>query len=216
MVVAQRIEQADPNEIFFPRLLDSFFDVASFTVESLIQGQHCEAVAKMTPGFFSDMRNVKIVASDCLQGLKLLETVGVVHNDMKADNLLWCKGSDAQTRGSVKIVDFWSARLDRREEPIRNWDLAEGGQGHLGKWPPEMILRLPISHVADLQIHQVDLRERLEKCVCVRCENCTSKHVLEDTAQFWKTCSPSIGSAMPCRILVTKKCWTTDIKNHVT
>merc|ERR1719440_2235645 len=50
----------------------------------------------------------------------------------------------------VRIVDFGCARLDQREEPGRNWSLAEGGAGHLGKWSPEMVLRLPISHRGDV------------------------------------------------------------------
>jgi len=150
MVIAQRVEEVDAKDQFFPRLLDTFFDVSSFTVESLIQGIHCMAVEKMTPGFFQNVRHVQIVACDVLQGLKKLETASVVHNDLKADNLIWCKASAEQRRPHVKVVDFGCARLDQREQPGRNWNFAEGGQGHLGKWSPEMILRLPISHVADV------------------------------------------------------------------
>merc|ERR1712139_346381 len=36
MVIAQRVEEVDAKDQFFPRLLDTFFDVSSFTVESLI------------------------------------------------------------------------------------------------------------------------------------------------------------------------------------
>lgn len=50
----------------------------------------------------------------------------------------------------VRIVDFGCARLDQREEHGRNWSLAEGGAGHLGKWSPEMTLRLPITHRGDV------------------------------------------------------------------
>merc|ERR1712072_735496 len=92
MVVAQRVEDTDPKEMFFPRLLDAFFDVSSFTVETLIQGQNCLAMAKISPGFFDNVKHVQIVACDCLQGLKLLEVAGVVHNDLKADNLIWANG----------------------------------------------------------------------------------------------------------------------------
>ena len=44
----------------------------------------------------------------------------------------------------MKIVDFGCARL------AGDWALAEGGAGHLGKWSPEMILRLPIGHRSDV------------------------------------------------------------------
>lgn len=79
-----------------------------------------------------------------------MEQARVVHNDMKSDNLMWVKGDSEKQRPCVKIVDFGCARLDQREDPSRNWNLAEGGQGHLGKWPPEMVLQLPITHVADV------------------------------------------------------------------
>merc|ERR1711972_909709 len=46
--------------------------------------------------------------------------------------------------------DFGCSRLDRRIENGRNWALAEGGAGHLGKWAPEMILRLPITDRCDV------------------------------------------------------------------
>lgn len=150
MVIAHRVEEADAKEMFFPRLLDTFFDVSSFTVESLIQGHHCLAMEKIEPGFFQNVRHLQILACDVLQGLKKLESAGVVHNDLKADNFMWCKASPQHRRPHVKIVDFGSARIDQREQPGRNWNLAEGGQGHLGKWSPEMILKLPISHVTDV------------------------------------------------------------------
>jgi len=150
LVVAQRVEESDPKERFFPRLLEAFFDMSSFTVESLVEGHHCLAMSKINPGFFGNLSHVQIVACDCLQGLKQLESAGVVHNDLKADNLIWVKGGKDLARQSVKIVDFGSAHLDQQEMSSRNWNLAEGGRGNLGKWPPEMLLKLPISHVADV------------------------------------------------------------------
>lgn len=50
----------------------------------------------------------------------------------------------------MRIVDFGCARLDSRAEPGQNWSLVEGGAGHLGKWSPEMTLRLPITHCSDV------------------------------------------------------------------
>merc|ERR1712113_1279001 len=77
---------------------------------------------------------------------------------MKPDNLMWVEmpvpskeGSALEKKTQVRIVDFGCARLDHRQEPGgRNWALAEGGAGHLGKWAPEMILRLPITCSADV------------------------------------------------------------------
>merc|ERR1711912_103468 len=46
--------------------------------------------------------------------------------------------------------DFNLSRLDRREEPHRNWNLLEHGAGHRGYWSPEMTLGLPITHCSDV------------------------------------------------------------------
>jgi serine/threonine protein kinase len=101
---------------------------------------------------------LQYVSNGALEGLKLLDQAGIVHNDIKPDNLMWVQVPEPTSayleprmRPSVRIVDFGCARLDsRREEPGQNWALSEGGAGHLGKWPPEMSLRLPITHRADV------------------------------------------------------------------
>lgn len=90
------------------------------------------------------------MARGALKGLVLLDRAGVVHNDVKPDNIIWIQAADASQSAMVKIVDFGCARLDQREDGGRNWSLAEGGAGHLGKWSPEMALRLPISHRSDV------------------------------------------------------------------
>jgi len=82
---------------------------------------------------------------------------GIVHNDVKADNLIWVEENPG--KHSVRIVDFGCARIDQRLEPGRNWSLAEGGAGHLGKWSPEMALRLPITPRGDIWGMAVSLCE---------------------------------------------------------
>jgi len=150
MVLAHRMEEADTDGLLFPRLVDAFYDIVGFTVESLIEGRNCLSVAQSKPLFFNDVSNLQHVALGTLKGLAALDRAGVVHNDVKPDNLIW---SDIPIRGTVivKIVDFGCARLDHRAEPAgRNWSLSEGGAGHLGKWSPEMALRLPITHRGDV------------------------------------------------------------------
>lgn len=165
--------------------------MSSFTVESLVEGQHCLAMSKITPGFFTkNLRHVQIVACDCLNGLKQLEVAGVVHNDLKADNLIWVKGGKDLKRQCVKIVDFGCARLDQREIPGRNWDLAEGGQGNLGKWPPEMVFKLPISHVADVWGLAVTLCELHSDRFVWRDDRDTPEKVL---AQALALCNERLG-----------------------
>lgn len=167
MVLSRRMEEVDQDGVFFPKFIDAFWDQVGFTVESLIEGRNCMAVANEDPTFFKKPEHLRIVAVGALQGLALLEQAGVVHNDIKPDNLLWVEAfpprevshesavlgsSSSNSFGApqVRIVDFGCARLDHREEPGWNWALAEGGAGHLGKWSPEMVLRLPITHCTDV------------------------------------------------------------------
>jgi len=153
LVLAKRISDQDEDATMFPRLLGSFYDVVGYTVESLLEGRNCLSIAQSDVGFFRALKNLRFVAAGALEGLVALERAGVVHNDVKPDNLIWteaCAG-DQGAKPCVKIVDFGCARLDMREEPVgRNWSLAEGGAGHLGKWSPEMALRLPITHKGDV------------------------------------------------------------------
>lgn len=144
--LSRRMEEVDPEGQVFPRHLDAFYDLAGYTVESLIEGRNCLCASLADACFFESLDNLRVVARDALRALTLLDRAGIVHCDVKPDNLIWVEGAGPV----VRIVDFGCSRLDAREEPGRNWSLAEGGAGHLGKWPPEMALRLPISTRADV------------------------------------------------------------------
>jgi serine/threonine protein kinase len=124
MVVGRRLREVDPEGQVFPKLIDAFYDLVGYTVEAFIEGRNCLTMAANFPGFFTDIRHLHHLARGCLRGLSLLDLAGIVHNDMKPDNLMWVT---AESRPLVKIVDFGCARLDMREEPGRNWSLAEGG-----------------------------------------------------------------------------------------
>uniref|UniRef100_A0A7S1WV10 Protein kinase domain-containing protein n=1 Tax=Alexandrium catenella TaxID=2925 RepID=A0A7S1WV10_ALECA len=111
------------------------------------------------------MQMLSCVAHGTLYGLSLLDSAGIVHNDVKPDNLIWVEAPPGG-QPSVRIVDFGCARLDKRLENGRNWSLAEGGAGHLGKWSPEMALRLPITHRGDVWGLAICLCELLSgRCV---------------------------------------------------
>jgi len=151
LVLGTRLREVDEDGAFFPRLVDAFYDIVGFTVETLLDGTNLLNLMKNKPGFFNDLKNLRYVAQDGMRGLQKLERAGIVHNDVKADNLMWLETPQGAAQTRVRIVDFGCARLDCREEPAgRNWALGEGGAGHLGKWSPEMVLRLPIDHKADV------------------------------------------------------------------
>mmetsp|Transcript_31168 Transcript_31168/g.71987 ORF Transcript_31168/g.71987 Transcript_31168/m.71987 type:complete len:632 (+) Transcript_31168:114-2009(+) len=159
-VIRQRLQEVDPGGNFFPVLFDAFYDSVGFTVESMLEGRNCLAIASEQLGFFQDLGKLRLVAFGALSGLVMLDKAGIVHNDIKPDNLIWTEGSRAGGP-RVKIVDFGCARIDQRHESGRNWALAEGGAGHLGKWAPEMTLRLAIGHRADIWGTAVSLCELL-------------------------------------------------------
>jgi len=73
---------------------------------------------------------VLAVVRQVASALAFMHRSNRAHNDVKPDNLIWVEDEEGAAQGhSVKIVDFGCARLDQREEPGRNWSLAEGG-GH--------------------------------------------------------------------------------------
>jgi serine/threonine protein kinase len=154
MVIGRRLDEVDLGGGLFPKLLDAFYDLVGYTVECLVEGRNCLVVLQRDRTFFQIMDNLRVVAHGGLRGLMYLDRAGVVHNDVKPDNIIWVQapmhhGVPVETP-TVQIVDFGCARLDQREDAGRNWSLAEGGAGHLGKWSPEMALRLPITHRGDV------------------------------------------------------------------
>ncbi|CAE8584008.1 unnamed protein product, partial [Polarella glacialis] len=179
-VLGNRLAEVDPGGEVFPKILDAFYDIIGFTVEDLLEGQNCLSKAQQEPEFFTDLRNLKTCAVGALRGLEKLDQAGVVHNDVKPDNLMWVEagGSSSSSTARVKIVDFGCARLDQREENGRNWALSEGGAGHLGKWSPEMTLRLPITHRGDVWGVAISLCELFCSRFVWRSEQDTAEVVL--------------------------------------
>jgi serine/threonine protein kinase len=158
LAIDRRLAAQDPHQEYFPKLHDVFFDMSGYTVETLFEGRNCLEISRGNPAHFKDMKNLRTVARGALQGLVLLARAGVVHCDMKADNIMWLDAKPGCEAG-IRLVDFGCARLDRRVENGRNWALAEGGAGHLGKWAPEMMLRLPITDRTDVWGLAVSLLE---------------------------------------------------------
>jgi serine/threonine protein kinase len=160
LAIGQRLEKVDPLSVFFPRLFDAFFDMSGYTVEALVAGKNCLELSRENPQMFQNLDNLQRVCKGALQGLARLAEARVVHADVKADNIMWTEPEVAGGEPCIRLVDFGCARLDRRIESGRNWALAEGGAGHLGKWAPEMVLRLPITCLADvwgLAVAQLEL-----------------------------------------------------------
>eukprot|EP00929_Paragymnodinium_shiwhaense_P050111 TRINITY_DN2525_c0_g1_i1.p1 TRINITY_DN2525_c0_g1~~TRINITY_DN2525_c0_g1_i1.p1 ORF type:complete len:750 (+),score=148.24 TRINITY_DN2525_c0_g1_i1:123-2372(+) len=177
--LGKRLEEVDPESACFPKLLDAFFDMSGYTVEALVEGRNCLEVSRANPDLFAQVPNLQYLARHALHGLTLLAKAGVVHCDLKADNIMWTEDkTGAGNPAIVRIVDFGCARLDSRIESGRNWALAEGGAGHLGKWAPEMVLRLPVTHKADVWGLAVALLELHSAGAMWSCEQDTVEVVL--------------------------------------
>lgn len=157
LTVGRRVDSVDPEGKFFAKLTHAFFDMVGYTVEMLLEGRNCLEMCRSDPTHFKNIRNLQIVALGCTRGLMLLSEASVVHCDMKADNFMWTQREGEEP--TVRIVDFGCSRLDCRIENGRNWALNENGAGHIGKWAPEMVLRLPITAKHDVWGHAVALFE---------------------------------------------------------
>lgn len=157
LTVGRRIEHVDPEGRFFAKLTHAFFDMVGYTVEVLLEGRNCLEMCRSDPSHFKNLRNLQIVALGCIRGLMLLSEACVVHCDMKADNFMWTVREGEEP--TVRIVDFGCSRLDCQIENGRNWALNENGAGHIGKWAPEMVLRLPVTAKHDVWGHAVALFE---------------------------------------------------------
>jgi serine/threonine protein kinase len=150
LTIGHRLAHVDPDCAYFPRMFDAFYDIDGYSVESIIDGRNCLLTMRADPGHFKDWDNMRLLAKQGYEGLVYLEKAGVVHCDLKPDNIMWIEPTEEGGQPSVRLVDFGCSRLDSRLEHGRNWALAEGGAGHVGKWAPEMILRLRITHKADV------------------------------------------------------------------
>jgi len=178
LTIGKRVESVDPDESNFPKLVDAFWDMVGYTVETLLEGRNCLEMLNQNPAMFKDVGNVKIVADGGFAALKLLSEAGIVHCDVKPDNIMWIEADGPESKPRVKLVDFGCSRLDSRLESGRNWALAEGGAGHTGKWPPEMHLRLAITDRADVWGLAVALLELYSKRFMWNCEADTSEFIL--------------------------------------
>jgi serine/threonine protein kinase len=176
ITIARRLEAVDKAGEFFPKMIDFFFHMVGYTVETLLVGCNCLEKRRAEPMFFRNFANLQVVARGEVHGLMLMSKAGVVHCDVKPDNIMWLAGDGKQPM--VRLVDFGCARLDRRVENGRNWALAENGAGHLGKWTPEMMLRLAITDKTDVWGLAVSLLELHSARALWNCEADTAAIVL--------------------------------------
>ena len=99
--LANRFHHAGAVEI---RDIDTTEDGAPFLVMELLEGETLSAIARRTKEPL-DVATVLRVADEVLDVLAAAHATGIIHRDIKPDNLLMTK------EGRVKVLDFGIARL---------------------------------------------------------------------------------------------------------
>lgn len=102
-------------------------------------------------GAYSESDAARLIF-EIASALAFLHGVGVIHADLKPENLLLC--SKNRREGTIKVIDFGSAVI----KPETVLDAASGGAddeketqetGTTGYWPPERFERAPLTPAVD-------------------------------------------------------------------
>jgi serine/threonine protein kinase len=101
------------------------------------------------------LSRIRAIASQILSGLAAIHRAGLVHGDMKSDNVL-VDSSDGTDR--VKIIDFGLARRPGTRPTLLGEKMVSGTPEYMA---PELIRGEPISVAADLYAVAVILYEML-------------------------------------------------------
>lgn len=102
-------------------------------------------------GAYSEADSARLIF-EVASALAFLHGVGVVHNDLKPENLLLC--SKNRRDGTIKIIDFGCARISQPEISIATGAAVEADSeqqenGTLGYWPPERFESLELTSAVD-------------------------------------------------------------------
>ena len=103
---------------------------------------------------FRDRENeLKDYIADILKGLILLHSIGVVHNDLKPENLLLATkyGDDLHERPRIKIMDFGLSCVLNNQENSKNFTKCENFHVQTRYYrSPEVMLGIPYDQSSDM------------------------------------------------------------------
>jgi serine/threonine-protein kinase len=124
------------------RDIDTTEDGAPFIVMELLEGETLSALARRTGGPI-DVATVLLIADEVLDVLAAAHAQGIVHRDIKPDNLL------RLADGHIKVLDFGIARV--REGLGQGMKTSTGTTlGTVAYMPPEQAKGIDIDGRADL------------------------------------------------------------------
>jgi len=117
-------------------------DMRPYAVMELLEGKSLDAVLRTNRGV--DLSLALELARQAALGLDAAHRAGVVHCDVKPENLFVGSGPDGQIR--LKVLDFDLANVDRAEDP---------GEGHLLRgtakyMAPEQVVGDPVDARTDV------------------------------------------------------------------
>lgn len=134
------------------------YDARQFIVMEFVDGESLKSKIKRT-GF--TVEEITEIATRIAEGLKAAHENGVVHRDVKSENIILTRD------GKVKIMDFGLAKLAGGMDLTRNGSTV----GTIAYMSPEQIQALDIDHRADLWSFGVVLYEMIARKVPFQAEH---------------------------------------------
>ncbi len=128
-------------------------DGAPFLVMEYVRGASLRGLIRS--GGPLPLSRIRTIASQILSGLAAIHRAGLVHGDMKSDNVLV---DPSEGIDSVKIIDFGLSRRPRANPALVGGHMVSGTPEYMA---PEMIRGEPITEAADLYGVGVILYEML-------------------------------------------------------
>jgi serine/threonine-protein kinase len=125
-----------------------------YLVMEQVHGEHLCVKAARDPGI--SLRRAAAIVRQLLDGLVALHAAGIVHGDVKSDNVLVSMTEDGDDL--VKLIDFGLAHpdLEGRPTPVRTRDLVSGTPDYMA---PEVIRGADSTPASDIYAAGVILYE---------------------------------------------------------
>jgi hypothetical protein len=102
LVIHRRLEFAQ-RDFLFPRIHNEGFMFAyggGIVIEDMLSGPNCWKIEEKDDQFFKDVGHLRVLARDVLWALAELDSLGVIHCDVKPDNIVRLDVTDEDRAGN--------------------------------------------------------------------------------------------------------------------